>query len=102
MEEKGKFPLVRKRYRTMRLDNLSFHEYQNVVHDRHLDKIDLSKVKAVIYSELPNGMGKVTFVGQEDCTYNTKCTMQMFFEDVFSKEYDSTWMDKYGIERLED
>ena len=93
---------VRRNCHSMVLRGLLQFEINNIVPDDAQEKIDLSKVTGVRYDELSNFKGRITFMGQEEFSYETNMTMQMCFEDLFSKEYDQTWMDKFGEERLED
>lgn len=65
--------------------------------DRHKGyTLDPSKVTCLIYktytkaqSEKKGGAkGRIIFRGQDNCNYDTKMNMYMFFEDVFSRHYD--------------
>lgn len=91
---------VRRNCHNMTIRNPLQFEVNNIVPDSAQGKIDLSKVVAVRYDELPNFKGKITFIGQEEFSYETNMSMQMCFEDLFSKEYEQTWMEKYGETRL--
>lgn len=80
------------------LYNLTEFEISNVDDpDRHKGyTLDPSKVTCLIYraytktqSEKKGGAkGRIIFRGQDNCNYDTKMNMYMFFEDVFSKHYD--------------
>lgn len=91
----------RKKYKTMILRDVSQFEVNNIVNDADYDKIDLSKVTGIRYDELPDNKGKITFLGQEEFSYETGMSMQMCFEDVFAKEYEDTWMKQFGKNRMD-
>lgn len=80
------------------LYNLTDYEIMNIDDvDRHKPYIlDPSKVECLIYRSYTKEQrekhggckGRIIFRGQDNCNYDTKMDMYMFFEDVFIKHYE--------------